>query len=57
MIDATTEDTDVCPFCDAELATPGEEFVDHVAESSDCADRFEDWRTNVADDIRGGWMA
>lgn len=59
MTHATTTwtDTDVCPFCDDEIADPGPGFMDHIAEHDDCAAGFDDWRTNVADDVTGGWIA
>lgn len=53
----TWADNHVCPFCDAELASPGVGFIDHVDDSAECADSFDDWRSNVADDVRGGWIA
>jgi len=59
MTNATTTwtDTGVCPFCDAELADPGAGFIDHIAESEECETGFDVWRTNVAEDVRGGWIA
>jgi hypothetical protein len=59
MAHATTTwtDTGVCPFCDAEIADPGAGFIDHVDDSDDCADDFDTWRTRVADDVTGGWIA
>lgn len=53
----TWSDTDTCPFCDAELPDPGAGFIDHLDDSEACESGFDDWRTNVADDIRGGWIA
>lgn len=49
---ATWTDTDVCPFCEAELPDPSAGFIDHIAESEECESGFDDWRTNVADDVR-----
>jgi hypothetical protein len=46
---------DFCPFCGTHLADAGAGFVDHVAESPACAERFEAWRENVADDVGGDW--
>ena len=46
---------DYCPFCGAALTDGGAGFVDHVAESPACAERFEAWRENVADDVAGDW--
>lgn len=59
MVHTTTTwaDTSVCPFCDAELADPGAGFIDHVDVSDDCAAEFDVWRSNVADDVTGGWIA
>lgn len=59
MSHATTTwtNTDVCPFCDAELTDPGAGFIDHIDDSEKCETGFEDWKTNVADDVRGGWIA
>jgi len=44
-----------CPFCGAELASPGAGFVRHVEDAPDCRDAFETWRDRVTDDMRGGW--
>lgn len=59
MTHATTTwtDNDVCPFCDAELPDPGAGFIDHLDDSEECESGFDDWRTNVVDDVRGGWIA
>jgi Zn-finger nucleic acid-binding protein len=44
-----------CPFCDADLASPGAGFVRHIDEAPKCRDAFETWRDRVTDDMRGGW--
>lgn len=44
-----------CPFCGAELASPGAGFIQHVENAPDCRDAFETWRNRVTDDMRGGW--
>lgn len=49
------ERPDYCPFCGVELADSGAGFVDHVAASPVCEERFEAWREAVADDIGGEW--
>lgn len=53
--DATWTDPHVCPFCQTPLADPGAGFIDHIRTSPDCESGFDTWRSNVADDIRGGW--
>lgn len=56
MSAATTwNDPDHCPFCNTELPNPGAGFIDHVNENPDCESEFDAWRTQIADDIRGGW--
>lgn len=58
MTHATTwADNDVCPFCTAELADPGAGFIDHIDDSEECEAGFDEWRSNLAGDMRGGWMA
>jgi hypothetical protein len=55
---ATTEtwsDPDRCPFCGAEIASPGAGFVDHVADSPDCETAFGTWRDRIANDVQGCW--
>lgn len=51
----TTIEPRECPFCGAELASPGAGFMRHIDEVSDCHDAFETWRDRVTDDVRGGW--
>lgn len=56
---ATTEtwsDPNQCPFCDAQLTSPGAGFVDHLEQHPDCQSRFDAWRDRITDDICGGWM-
>lgn len=48
-------DPESCPFCGGALASPGAGFVDHVDDHPDCAERFDEWRERVANDVRGGW--
>lgn len=48
-------DTSSCPFCGAELASPGAGFVDHIAESPECDAGFTNWKDNVAGDLGGEW--
>lgn len=48
-------DPDRCPFCGAQLASPGAGFVSHTKENRDCAAAFERWRDRIADDVTGGW--
>lgn len=48
-------DTSACPFCGAELASPGAGFVDHIHDSGACESSFETWRENIAGDLKGGW--
>lgn len=48
-------DPNVCPFCGDALADPGAGFIDHIETSPNCESGFETWRSNVANDIRGGW--
>jgi len=54
---ATWTGTEECPFCDAELPDPGAGFIDHLDDSDGCEAGFDEWRSNLADDLRGGWMA
>jgi hypothetical protein len=49
------ENPDFCPFCGERLSDPGEGFLDHVADSTPCDERFAAWRENIADDIGGEW--
>ncbi|UWG50030.1 Uncharacterized protein AArcCO_0709 [Halalkaliarchaeum sp. AArc-CO] len=44
-----------CPFCEAALADPGAGFMEHLRENPTCERGFEQWRNNVADDMRGEW--
>lgn len=44
-----------CPFCGAELTSPGAGFVDHIDDNADCEDGFEHWRANIAGDLAGEW--
>ncbi|WP_276272838.1 DUF7501 family protein [Haloarcula litorea] len=48
-------DPTTCPFCGTELASPGAGFVDHLDDRPDCDGAFDDWRTRIGDDVRGGW--
>jgi hypothetical protein len=59
MTHATTtwSDNDICPFCSVELTDPGAGFIDHIDDSAECEAGFDEWRTNVAGDVRGGWIA
>lgn len=57
MTHATWTGTETCPFCSADLPDPGVGFIDHIEDSADCEHGFEVWRANVADDVRGGWIA
>lgn len=52
---ATWNDPERCPFCGAELASPGAGFVDHTAENPECKKQFETWRDRLSGDLRGGW--
>lgn len=54
LSESTIEPTK-CPFCGAELASPGAGFMRHIEEAADCQDEFETWRERVTEDIRGGW--
>lgn len=56
-VNATTNwsDPDTCPFCGGELSDPGAGFVDHIDENDTCETHFENWRTNLADDLAGEW--
>lgn len=51
----TWDDPNVCPFCTAELDDPGAGFVRHIESSPVCATGFEQWRSAVAEDVRGEW--
>jgi hypothetical protein len=51
----TWNDPNRCPFCGAELSTPGRGFVTHLETSDACDREFEAWRHHVADDVAGGW--
>jgi hypothetical protein len=56
MTAATTwNDPNDCPFCGAALPNPAEGFIDHIHDNPDCESGFENWRTQIAGDIRGGW--
>lgn len=48
-------DPDTCPFCGSELATPGAGFIDHIDENARCETSFENWRSNLTDDLTGEW--
>lgn len=52
----TWTDPNQCPFCGAQLPSPGAGFVDHLDENPACESGFETWRDRITDDIRGGWM-
>ncbi|WP_170977288.1 DUF7501 family protein [Halorussus salinisoli] len=56
MSTATTwNDPNDCPFCGNELQNPGAGFIDHIEANPDCEEGFETWRSQIADDICGGW--
>lgn len=44
-----------CPFCEDDLADPGAGFMDHIEDSPDCKASFDQWRENVAGDVKAGW--
>lgn len=46
---------DYCPFCGAELTSPGTGFMDHIEENDVCRERFEAWREAIAGDIEADW--
>ncbi|WP_121822951.1 DUF7501 family protein [Halostella salina] len=48
-------DPDRCPFCGGALSDPGAGFVDHIEESPDCAERFDQWRDAIAGDVGSEW--
>lgn len=48
-------DPSTCPFCNAELESPGAGFVDHLKESPACDTEFGRWKHHVADDLGGEW--
>lgn len=52
---ATWNDPSDCPFCGSELQNPGAAFIDHIHENPDCESGFQTWRSQIADDICGGW--
>ncbi|MFC6733738.1 MULTISPECIES: hypothetical protein [unclassified Haladaptatus] len=51
----TWTDPYVCPFCRAQLASPGEGFITHIEQTPDCETAFETWRDCINEDITGGW--
>lgn len=49
------DDHNRCPFCNMPISDPGSGFIDHLKENEMCSRGFEVWRTQVADDVTGGW--
>ncbi|WP_436930150.1 DUF7501 family protein [Halosimplex halobium] len=49
------DNPDFCPFCGEQLPDGGAGFIDHTKESDTCRERFEVWRSNIADDVAGEW--
>jgi hypothetical protein len=46
---------DLCPFCGVALSDGGVGFIDHIADATECEERFEAWREQIRDDIGGEW--
>lgn len=55
ITDRNWSDPGTCPFCGSELPDPGAGFVDHLGASPDCEAYWDNWRENLAGDVRGGW--
>ncbi len=51
----TWTNPEVCPFCNTTLTSPGEGFMNHIETNDGCRSHYEDWRTNITDDMTGGW--
>lgn len=51
----TWSDTEACPFCGTGLADPGAGFIDHLDDSDTCERGFDEWRQQIAGDMKGGW--
>ncbi|AHG03871.1 hypothetical protein HALDL1_09855 [Halobacterium sp. DL1] len=52
---ATWTDPETCPFCGEALRNGGAGFVEHADANADCRTRFDEWRENVAGDVRSEW--
>lgn len=49
------DNPDLCPFCGVGLSDGGSGFIDHIAKTPMCNERFQDWRAKIRDDIGGEW--
>ncbi|MFC7131735.1 MULTISPECIES: DUF7501 family protein [Salinibaculum] len=49
------DNPDFCPFCGAELIDAGAGFMEHIEDAETCRERFEDWRTNIVEDVGEEW--
>lgn len=52
---ATWNDPQACPFCGESIRNGGAGFVEHADANADCKTRFDEWRANVAGDVRSEW--
>ncbi|HEV8360744.1 MAG TPA: hypothetical protein VGR28_09855 [Candidatus Thermoplasmatota archaeon] len=43
-----------CFFCGTALADAGAAFLDHVASSQGCRDRYDGWMSHIDEDRPGG---
>ena len=49
------DDPETCPFCHASLPDGGPGFISHIDDHPRCRRDFDQWRENVAGDIKGEW--
>ncbi|MFB6106020.1 MAG: hypothetical protein ABEJ70_03510 [Halobacteriaceae archaeon] len=49
------DDPERCPFCSEPLADGGAGFIDHIHDAPPCQAGFDDWRSQIRDDMSGGW--